>query len=319
MNYWWVNHGGSFYLENQNGYLWAPVEGRIFWENLKRVKKGDFVFSYARKHIRAIGIFTDNPVTITRHPYTNEVRDGTYLKVSWVNLSVPFKTLEIWEQTKKMFDVCINSPLTEKGKGCQGYLYKITSEIFHCYCEYIQKYSRTDISMFRNISNEEIPIDKADLENNFVEPKDSYIIEDISDIDDVDDMDVVESIFSYERDLQKALVAQIKAKKIFSEYKIFGENEEGIEYSIDNKRIDVLLESNLKNELLVIELKAGIAKKDVLGQISEYMGKLMRKFPEKSINGLIIASEIDDSLKEACLPNPNIKTKKYRIELTIIE
>jgi hypothetical protein len=39
MNYWWVNHGGSFILENHNGYLCAPVEGRVFWENLKRVKK----------------------------------------------------------------------------------------------------------------------------------------------------------------------------------------------------------------------------------------------------------------------------------------
>jgi len=319
MNYWWVNHGGSFTLENHIGYLWAPYEGRIFWENLKRVKKGDYVFSYARKHIRAIGIFTDNPVVISKHPYTNEERKGTYVKVSWVNFRIPLKTLSIWEQTKNMFDKCINSPLTENGKGCQGYLYKITPELFHYFCDSIQKYSHADINKFHEISSENILPYKNDIESEFVETKDSSITEDIGDIDEIDESDIVENMFSYERDLQNALVNQIKSKKLFTGYSIFGENEEGIEYTIENKRIDILLLNDSKNELLVIELKAGVAKKDALSQILEYIGKLMKKFPEKIINGRIIASDIDDSLKDACLSTPNIKTLKYKIEISINE
>ena len=45
--------------------------------------------------------------------------------------------------------------------------------------------------------------------------------------------------FAYERDLQTTLCAQVC--ELFPEYKIFGNSGEGIEYSISNRRIDVLL------------------------------------------------------------------------------
>jgi hypothetical protein len=304
MNFWWVNHGGSFDLENPNGYLWAPSEGKVFWENLKRVKKGDFVFSYARKHIRAIGEFLDDPIVLTKHPYTNETGNGRYLKVSWVNLNSPFKTINIWETTKNLFEKCINPPLTKNGTGCQGYLYKITADIFETYCEYIQKYSKTDVSKFMdtklNDANDLIDIEPIEKDQ----------------IEDKDDIDIEGINFNYERNLQKAFVQQID--KLFPEYTAFS-GKDGTEYIIDGKRIDVLLEKQSCNELLAIELKAGVAKRDALAQISEYMGKLMKKFPDKKINGIIIAADIDEGLKDACLPYPNIKTLKYKIELTIFE
>jgi RecB family endonuclease NucS len=153
----------------------------------------------------------------------------------------------------------------------------------------------------------ETPIEDVD--------KESVSFENCEDVDDIDD--TIETNFTYERDLQSALIQQID--KLFPEHRIFGSINEGKEYSIDGKRIDILLENKTSNELLVIELKAGLAKKEVLGQIAEYLGKLSRKFPNNQINGLIIAGEIDESLKDACRPFPNIKTKKYKIELSIIE
>ena len=52
---------------------------------------------------------------------------------------------------------------------------------------------------------------------------------------------------SYESDLQKSLISQ--SEELFPEYQIFGDNVEGIEYSINGKRIDLLLEDKKENSL----------------------------------------------------------------------
>jgi len=122
--------------------------------------------------------------------------------------------------------------------------------------------------------------------------------------------------FSYEKDLQNSLISQVE--ELFPEYKIFGNNGEGIEYNINGKRIDLLLEHKTENKLLVIELKAGLADYKVFGQICMYMGPLMQK-TGKDIFGIIIAGEIDESLKMAILSNKNIKTMTYKMKLTLEE
>ncbi len=113
-----------------------------------------------------------------------------------------------------------------------------------------------------------------------------------------EEIDLVENStnFSYERDLKNSIVYQIS--ELFPDYKIFGYENEGIEYLIGGKRIDILLEKTNGN-LLAVELKSGIANFKVFGQVSMYLGLLMEKFPEKEIAGCIIAGEIDETLKQA--------------------
>jgi len=123
--------------------------------------------------------------------------------------------------------------------------------------------------------------------------------------------------FTYEDDLQNSLISQ--AEDLFPDYKIYGNNGEGIQYSIGGKRIDLLLEHKTNNQLLVLELKAGIADFKVFGQISMYLGLLMEKFPDKIINGKIIAGEIDNSLIKATLTNKNVKLMEYKMELRLNE
>ena len=123
--------------------------------------------------------------------------------------------------------------------------------------------------------------------------------------------------FTYERDLQNSLI--IQAEQLFPDYKIFGSNKEGIEYSIEGKRIDLLLEHKKENKLLVIELKAGIADFKVFGQISMYLGLLEQKYPNKEINGVIIASEIDESLINASQITNRISLKTYKMQLVLEE
>jgi len=123
--------------------------------------------------------------------------------------------------------------------------------------------------------------------------------------------------FHYEVDLQNALNTQIE--KLFPEYKIFGNNGEGIQYKIGGKKIDLLLEHKENDQLLVIELKAGTADFRAFGQIAMYIGLLSEKFTDRVINGVIIAKEIDYSLIKASLINKNIKLMAYEMEFNLEE
>jgi hypothetical protein len=134
---------------------------------------------------------------------------------------------------------------------------------------------------------------------------------------DDNDGDKTGTLLTYEKDLQNTLISQ--AEQLFQGYKIYGENGEGIEYGINGKRMDLLLENEDKNKLLVIELKAGPADYKVCGQIQMYMGPLMQKYPDREIRGVIIAGEIDDSLKMAILANEKIKGMTYSMNLTLEE
>ncbi|MDX9805663.1 MAG: endonuclease NucS, partial [bacterium] len=121
--------------------------------------------------------------------------------------------------------------------------------------------------------------------------------------------------FTYEKDLKNSLVNQVG--ELFSKYKIFGNSNEGVEYLIEGKRIDLLLESHDKNELLAIEIKAGKADFKVFGQISMYLGLLSKKFPDKNLKGLIIAGSIDETLKNACLITDKVSMKTYKMQLLL--
>lgn len=134
-------------------------------------------------------------------------------------------------------------------------------------------------------------------------------------IDD-EDIDYIESSnnFSYERDLKTSMISQIS--ELFPEHKIYGENNEGVEYLIEGKRIDILLEKS-DGTLVAIELKSGIANYKVFGQLSMYLGLLMYKFPEKEIRGCIVAGEIDNTLKSATKTTGLIRLKTYNMKLEL--
>lgn len=121
--------------------------------------------------------------------------------------------------------------------------------------------------------------------------------------------------FTYERDLKYALVYQ--AEKLFPKYKIYGDNE-GVEFNIGGKRIDLLLQQKEGSGLLAIELKAGVADFKVFGQISMYRGLLAERFPDREIYCAIIAGEIDDTLALAARGS-GVRLLSYRMELRVTE
>lgn len=121
--------------------------------------------------------------------------------------------------------------------------------------------------------------------------------------------------FAYEKDLQTALCSHIS--ELFPDFHIYGGLGIGVEYSIGGKRIDVLLEHEQSKDLLVVELKSGEADFKVFGQISMYIGLLGRQFPERNINGVIVAGSIDDSLVQACEITNKVSLKTYRMSIEL--
>jgi len=91
----------------------------------------------------------------------------------------------------------------------------------------------------------------------------------------------------------------------------------GVEYSIGGKRIDVLLEHLGSKNLLVVELKSGMADYKVFGQIAMYMGLLQKQFLNKEISGVIVAGSIDDGLRYACETTSRISLKIYRMSIEL--
>jgi putative restriction endonuclease len=65
MRYWWVNQNQTFKHEFEGGYLWSPkrkANGAInpFYEFMREVSPGDFIFSFEGARIRAIGLAQSN-------------------------------------------------------------------------------------------------------------------------------------------------------------------------------------------------------------------------------------------------------------------
>jgi hypothetical protein len=121
--------------------------------------------------------------------------------------------------------------------------------------------------------------------------------------------------FAYEKDLQTAVCAHIS--ELFPNYKIFGGNALGIEYSIESKRIDILLEEATTGDLLAVELKSGTADYRVFGQVSMYMGLLMAKFPERKVSGVIVSGSVDPGMKHACSTSDKVGLKVYRMSVEL--
>ena len=149
----------------------------------------------------------------------------------------------------------------------------------------------------------------------FAQSKTTLQTEKTTTIDSSFESKVINQNFSYERDLQTSLSLQID--KLFPHYKIFGNASEGIEYTINNRRIDVLLENKTSKDLLAIELKSGEADYKVFGQISMYLGLLQEKFPDRKSKGIIIAGSIQDSLKQAVLITDKIELRTYKMNIEL--
>jgi RecB family endonuclease NucS len=100
------------------------------------------------------------------------------------------------------------------------------------------------------------------------------------------------------------------------------QTEYPIKFGKDSGRIDVLAK-DANEDLVVIEVKRGVAGRSAVGQVQSYMGSLVTEFPNKKIRGLLVAMGLDEAARAALLVTHNIGYFEFktrfdfmRIEIT---
>lgn len=129
------------------------------------------------------------------------------------------------------------------------------------------------------------------------------------------DADIIETIdpsISLEKDLHSYLATRVN--EIENGLSLA---EDGIEYQTDAGRIDIL--ANDENDyFVVIELKAGKAKDNAIGQILGYMGCISEKSPDK-VRGILVASDFEQRVIFAAKALPLVKLVKYKVSFELQE
>lgn len=141
MAFWWVNHKQTRDHEVRGGYLWSPMRNangarNQTYENMRLVRPGDIVFSYAHGQIGAIGRITE---AATACPKPDEFGDvgGYWSNEGWM-VEVDFRPAPQPLQPAQVIDLigpmlpARYSPIQKNGHGNQGcYLAGISDALGH--------------------------------------------------------------------------------------------------------------------------------------------------------------------------------------------
>jgi hypothetical protein len=89
----------------------------------------------------------------------------------------------------------------------------------------------------------------------------------------------------------------------------------GMERSVESGFIDILAKDQ-SDALVVIELKAGTAKREAIGQIVGYMGDLSEEEPDADVRGILVAAKFDKSCVAGVRVIPTLQLKRYRFNFS---
>jgi RecB family endonuclease NucS len=118
----------------------------------------------------------------------------------------------------------------------------------------------------------------------------------------------METVFGLEKDLQGALrsnIAQLEEDLTIT--------DGGKEKIVPSGRIDILA-TDRNGRQVVIELKAGTADRDAIGQIMSYMGDLQAE--NDLPRGIVIAGDFTARAMAAGKAAPNIELQKYAFKFS---
>jgi len=121
-------------------------------------------------------------------------------------------------------------------------------------------------------------------------------------------VDAIETTFGLERDLQKALREHIDALEPGLTI-----NDGQKEKSVPSGRIDITARGR-DDATVAIELKAGEADRDAIGQILAYMGDLMSG--EKSVRGILVAGDFTPRAIAAARAAGSVRLARYRFKFS---
>lgn len=129
MAFWWVNHKQTRDHEVRGGYLWSPMRNanggfNQTYENMKLVRPGDIVFSYAHGQIGAIGQVTEAASASPKPTEFGNVGDywaneGWLVSVYFNPTPKPLRPTAHIEAIRPMLPAKY-SPIQPNGHGNQG-------------------------------------------------------------------------------------------------------------------------------------------------------------------------------------------------------
>jgi len=114
-------------------------------------------------------------------------------------------------------------------------------------------------------------------------------------------------IIGLERDLQAALrdcIEQLEAGLHVT--------DGGDERSVASGFIDITAKDR-DGKVVVIELKAGTARRDAIGQVLSYMGDVADE-ESTEVRGILVAGEFDDKARAAARVVPGLSLRRYRVK-----
>jgi RecB family endonuclease NucS len=115
--------------------------------------------------------------------------------------------------------------------------------------------------------------------------------------------DAVETTFGLERDLQRALRQNIKQLE-----RGLSVTDNGKEQRVTSGFIDITAKDE-RGRTVIIELKAGTADRETIGQILGYIGDVSKR--KKPVRGIIVAGDFAPSAIAAVRVLPNVQLKQY--------
>ena len=85
----------------------------------------------------------------------------------------------------------------------------------------------------------------------------------------------------------------------------------GAERSVASGFIDITAKAP-DGTVVVIELKAGTARREAIGQVLSYMGDVNDEEPGK-VRGILVAGDFDDKARAAARVVPTLLLRRYRV------
>ena len=133
---WFVCQGSSFASETGKKFIWAPKTDKngnpkFFWENMKKVRQGDFIFNYS-KGIRGISIAKTDYYE-AENPWEATPWEKKGYKVD-IEFHEFVKPIDINDLKKRKNDIdralasIPNKPFNSEGGVNQGFLYEFSLE-----------------------------------------------------------------------------------------------------------------------------------------------------------------------------------------------
>jgi len=130
-----------------------------------------------------------------------------------------------------------------------------------------------------------------------------------------------QGLFYMEKQLEDFIIHNWEKTELGKRFDLIIEDGELVsqQYRTDIGNIDILAKDKKTNNFCVIELKKNQTSDDTVGQLTRYMGWVIKNKGDKNVKGIIIAAEFDKKLEYALEAVRNVEVFLYEVDFKLSE